>query len=135
MSLTWPKKLVSLPTSIATTDSAMKHAHQNDFHRLCWAKNGLKIKSQRQCVSSEIFNMPIPSPFFPPSPADSPPAKKARNPPEDGDKPTGPRSPVEPPPPTTSSSSCEGELMRPLLETVQALLRALTQGERPAASS
>ncbi|XP_077536768.1 ubiquitinyl hydrolase 1 puf isoform X3 [Haemaphysalis longicornis] len=66
--------------------------------------------------------------------ADSPPAKKARNPPEDGDKPTGPRSPVEPPPPSTSSS-CEGELMRPLLETVQALLRALTQGERPAASS
>ncbi|KAL1414806.1 hypothetical protein MTO96_037594 [Rhipicephalus appendiculatus] len=61
-----------------------------------------------------------------------PPAKKPRSPPADEDRPVGPRSPPEPPPPPPPS---EADLLRPLLETVQALLKLLPGGEQSMASS
>ncbi|KAH7972028.1 hypothetical protein HPB52_005799 [Rhipicephalus sanguineus] len=61
---------------------------------------------------------------------DCPPAKKPRTPPTDEDRPIGPRSPPEPPPPPS-----EADLLRPLLETVQALLKLLPGGEQSTASS
>lgn len=63
---------------------------------------------------------------------ESPPAKKPRSPPADDERPTGPRSPPEPPPPPAPS---EVDLLRPLLETVQALLKLLPSGEQSSASS
>ncbi|XP_077522254.1 ubiquitinyl hydrolase 1 puf isoform X3 [Amblyomma americanum] len=63
---------------------------------------------------------------------DSPPTKKPRTPPcENEERLTGPRSPAEPPPPTPS----EADLLRPLLETVQALLKMLPSREQQSPTS